>query len=339
MRITWLLAAGVVLAATPAFAREQIRVVGSGTVFPFTAIAAEQFGKAGKFKTPIIEATGTGGGFKLFCEGIALDTADMNNASRPMLPAEKELCAKNGVTRIVELVMGYDGIALARKKGAQPLELSKKDLFLALAKQVPVRGTLTANPYASWKQINSALPDMPIKIYGTSPTSGTRDTFVELVMEEACKGFEEFKAAYPDKKAHKNACAMIREDGVFIEAGENYNATAQKLLSDPSALAIFGYSFLDQNAATLQGTALDGALPTYENIASGRYGLSRKLYVYVKGEHVGKVPGLAEFARELTSEAAVGPYGYIVDKGAVPLPDDARIAQRTLAASLKDAAP
>ncbi|MDX1975234.1 MAG: substrate-binding domain-containing protein [Rickettsiales bacterium] len=323
------------LPATPAFARDQIRVVGSGTVFPFVAMAAEQFGKAGKFRTPVVEATGTGGGFKLFCSGTDLATADMSNASRPMLPDEEKQCEKNGVVRWTQLTIGYDGIAIARKKQGNPIILTKKDLFLALAHQVPVDGKLVANPYTRWREVNPGLPDIPIKMYGTTPTSGTRDTFVELVMHESCEHFSEFKTVYPDKKKYKAACGAIREDGVYIEAGEDYNATAKKLINDPQAFAIFGYSFLDQNASIIQGMLLDGAAPSFENIANGKYGLSRKLYVYVKNDHVGQVPGLAEFARELTSEAAVGTYGYIVDKGAVPLPEADRAKQRALAAALK----
>lgn len=314
--------------------REQIKIVGSGTVFPFSALTSETFGKARKFKTPIVEATGTGGGFKLFCSSQGMDTPDITNASRPMLADERETCKKNGVVDISEFVLGYDGIVIARKKQSTGVNLAAKDLFLALARQVPKNGKLVDNTAQSWKDINPALPDQPIKVYGTSPTSGTRDTFVEIIMEGTCKEFPEFKATYPDAKTLKNACSLIREDGKFIEAGEDYNATAQKLSNDPTALAVFGYSFLGPNKNTIQSMHLNGVEPSYQNISAGSYKLSRKLYFYVKNDHLAKMKGLPEFIKEATSEAAIGPDGYLVDKGLIPLNDEERSAQRKVAKEL-----
>lgn len=321
---------------SPAFAatREQIKIVGSGTVFPFVALASETFGKEGLFKTPIVEATGTGGGFKLFCSGAGLDTPDISNASRPMLAEEKETCKKNSVTNIDEFTIGYDGIVIARKKQSEAGNLSTKDLFLALARQVPKEGKLVDNPYQNWKEINPALPNFPIKVYGTSPTSGTRDTFVEIIMEGTCKELPEFKAAYSDAKALKAACGAIREDGKFIEAGEDYNATAQKLSNDQTALAVFGFSFLEPNKSTIQSMNLNGVEPTYKSISDGSYKLARKLYFYVKNDHIQDIKGLAEFVKEITSEAAIGKDGYLVEKGLIPLSDEQRLQQRKQAKEL-----
>jgi len=325
------------LCANPALAdsRDQLRIVGSGTVFPFATLAAEQFGKGGNFKTPIVESTGTGGGFKLFCSGLGLDTADINDASRAMTPEEKNQCEKNGVSDVTDIVIGYDGIVLARKKSGEALNLTRKDIFLALARDVPKDGKLVPNSVQSWKQVDAQLPDQPIKIYGTSPVSGTRDTFVELVMLASCMDLPEFKTAYADEKARKAACGAIREDGKFIEAGEDYNATAQKLEGDAAAFAIFGYSFLEQNPTLVQGTNIDGVTPGFDTISGGAYSLSRKLHLYIKNAHLGKVPGLAEFAREITSEAAMGEDGYMVDKGLVPLPAADRAAEHAKATALK----
>ena len=314
--------------------REQIKIVGSGTVFPFSALTAETFGKAGKFRTPIVEATGTGGGFKLFCTGTGLDTADISNASRPMLAEEKQTCDKNGIITISTFALGYDGIVIARKKQPSTQDITARDLFMALAHQVPQNGKLVDNTAQNWKEINPALPNQPIKVYGTSPTSGTRDTFVEIIIQDTCKELPEFKAAYPDAKDLKNACGLLREDGKFIEAGEDYNATAQKLSNDASAIAIFGYSFLEPNKATIQSLSLNGVEPNYTTIQDGSYKLSRKLYIYVKNSHLAEVNGLAQFVREITSEAAIGPDGYLIDKGLIPLNDEERKQQRQAAKML-----
>lgn len=334
-RLALALFAAAAFSASSAWAGDVIHIVGSGTVFPFSTIAAEQFGKMGKFKTPIVEATGSGGGFKIFCGGDGADTPDINDASRAILPEEVASCKKNGVSKITDLVIGYDGIVIARKRQGAPVKLTKKELFLALAREVPKGGKLVTNPNHSWNQIDPSLPKEPIKVFGTSPVSGTRDTFVELVMVESCKNMPEFKKAYADEKTREKACGEIREDGSFIEAGEDYNATALKLSNDPTAFAIFGYSFLDQNRSLIEPSSIDGVLPTFDNISNDKYGLSRKLHMYVKDSHVGKTPGLAEFAKAITSEAAMGPNGYMVAKGLVPLGTADRAKQRTKAAALK----
>lgn len=322
--------------ASPALAaRDQIRVVGSSTVYPFTSAAAEQFGQGSGFKTPIVESTGTGGGFKLFCSGEGEGTPDINDASRAMTDSEKELCRSNGITKIVEVPIGYDGIVLANAKGAFNFNLTKKQLFMALAKEVPGKdGQLSANNYKKWNEIDPALPAQAIVVYGPPPTSGTRDAFVELVMEEACKAFPEFAAKYSDDKERKKACGMLREDGPFVTAGEDDNVIVQKLVSDKNALGIFGYSFLEENRGKVQASKIDGIAPTLDTIENASYKISRTLFIYVKGEHLGKIPGLAEFVNTIVSDAAIGPNGYLLAKGLLPLHAKEKKTAQARAASL-----
>ncbi len=324
--------AGLVLTAPAlAEARDQIRIVGSSTVFPFSTTVAENFGRSTSFKTPVVESTGSGGGMKLFCAGVGTEHPDITNASRHMKKSEFETCTKNGIT-VTEVKIGYDGIVLANAKSAPQFTLTKKQIFLALAKQVPVDGKLVANPYTNWNQIDSALPNEPIEVLGPPPTSGTRDAFVELVMEEAAGEFPEIKAL--DKAAFKQVAHAMREDGAFIEAGENDNLIVQKLEANPVALGIFGFSFLDQNADKLHGSIVEGVAPEFENIASGDYGVSRSLFFYVKQEHVGTIPGIKEYVAEFTSEKAWGEDGYLVEKGLIPLPDADRKAMHDAANGL-----
>lgn len=320
---------------THAFAAgKQIQIVGSSTVYPFVTVVAESFGNNTDFKTPIVESTGTGGGFKLFCAGLGDASPDLANASRAIKASEKKLCAKNGVTDITEIKIGFDGIVLANAKGAIQYDFSKKILFLALAKQIPVDGKLVKNPHQKWSDIDSSLPDIKIEVYGPPTTSGTRDAFVELVMEPSCKNLPEFKAAYADKKARKQACHLLREDGRYIEAGENDNLIVQKLQSNSKALGIFGFSFLDQNGDIVQGSHIAGIEPTFENISDGSYGISRSLYVYVKDAHVGKTSGLQEFITELVSDDAAGEFGYLTEKGLIPLPSDELITMQKRSSAL-----
>jgi phosphate transport system substrate-binding protein len=324
MRYTVALAAVAMLAlAGQAQARDQIRIVGSSTVFPFSTAVAEQFGKAGKFKTPVVESTGTGGGFKLFCAGVGVDDPDISNASRKIKDSEIETCAKNGVTSITEVKIGYDGIVLANAKSGPELKLTTKTVWLALAKQVPVNGKLTDNPYKNWSEIDPSLPNEKIEVLGPPPTSGTRDAFVELVMDKGCAGFDEIKAI-TDAKAKQAACQQIREDGGYVEAGENDNLIVQKLEANPVAVGIFGFSFLDQNADKIKGNPMDGKTPSFESIASGEYEVSRPLFFYVKNAHIGVIPGIKEFVAEFMSDRASSEEGYLADKGLIPMPQDER---------------
>ncbi|MDV6343188.1 PstS family phosphate ABC transporter substrate-binding protein [Nitrosomonas sp. Is37] len=314
-------------------ARDYISIVGSSTVYPFATVVAETFGKTSGFKTPKIESTGTGGGFKLFCGGIGVEHPDITNASRAIKKSEVDLCAANGIAEAIEVKIGYDGIAIANSKKTAPLQLSRKDLFLALAKNVPdPKGSekLVPNPYKTWKDVNSKLPNVAIEVLGPPPTSGTRDAFVELAMEGGCKKFDWIAAIEKkDEKQHKAICQTIREDGAYVEAGENDNLILQKLQANPKALGIFGFNFLDQNIDKVQGSVIDGVAPTFDTIADHSYPISRPLFFYVKKAHVGMIPGIKEYLNEFTSEKAWGDNGYLSDKGLIPLPtaERAEVAQ------------
>lgn len=317
--------------SAPAFAREVIRAVGSSTVYPFVTVAAEEFGDKTLYRTPVIESTGTGGGFKLFCQGVGPEYPDLANASRAIKKSEIELCHKNGVTDITEIKIGYDGIVLANAVGVQRFNLTEEQIFKALAKQVPVKGKLKDNPYKKWREIDRGLPDKKIEVYGPPPTSGTRDSFVEIVMEKGCEAFLEFKKAYPDDEQRKKACHMLREDGHFIDAGENDNLIIQKLRANPDALGIFGFSFLEENLDSVQGSLIDGAAPEFETIAEGTYAIARPLFVYVKKAHFGLIPGIEDFMRELTSEESVGEEGYLAMRGLIPIqPGERYLLRRKL---------
>jgi phosphate transport system substrate-binding protein len=306
--------------------RDTINVVGSSTVYPFSTVVAERFGKSTSFKTPKIESTGTGGGMKLFCAGVGIDTPDMSNASRRMKKSELEMCIKNGVSAVTEVLLGYDGIVIANSKKSKQVVVSRKELFLALAKEIPALDgseKLVANPYKTWNEINPSLPATKIEVLGPPPTSGTRDAFAELVLEGGCKKFPWIKAMKKtNKKKYKNICHAVREDHVYIEAGENDNLIVQKLTANPNAFGVFGFSFLDQNSDTLQGSKVDGVAPTFEGISDGSYPVSRPLYFYVKKAHANNIPGILEFLKEFTSEAAMGEEGYLTDKGLIPLGEE-----------------
>jgi len=317
------MAAATIMSSTAHANRDYISIVGSSTVYPFATVVAEQFGKTTQFKTPKIESTGSGGGLKLFCNGVGVEHPDITNASRAIKKSEQEKCAANGIKDIIEVKIGYDGIVLANSKEAKPMELSRKDIFLALAKEIPTKdGKLVANPNQTWKDVNSSLPARKIEVLGPPPTSGTRDAFVELVMEEGVEEVDMSAVSDEAKKAYEPGA--LREDGAYIEAGENDNLIVQKLRANPDALGIFGFSFLDQNADIVQGSIVEGEAPTFENIAAGRYPVSRPLFFYVKKAHVGTIPGITEFLAEFSSEKAWGPDGYLADKGMIPMPDAER---------------
>ena len=333
-------AAALAMASVPgtAMARDTISIVGSSTVYPFATVVAERFGRTGN-ATPKIESTGSGGGMKLFCQGVGTQHPDITNASRRMKKSEFELCQSNGVKDITEVKVGYDGIVIANSVKGEQIDLSLRDIFLALAKDVPNPDgseELVANPYKTWKEVNPALPNTKIEVLGPPPTSGTRDAFNELAIEGGCKTFPWLKAIKSeDKSKYKAICRSVREDGAYVEAGENDNLIVQKLEKNPAAYGVFGYSFLDQNRGVVQAANVDGVEPTFEAIGSGDYPVSRSLFFYVKKAHVGVVPGIEGYVKEFTSEKAWGNNGYLSEKGLIPLGDDLRKSMAKQARSLK----
>ena len=317
--------------------RDRVAVVGSSTVFPFSSAAAEKFSASGRFKTPRVESTGTGGGFAIFCRGIGAQDADIANASRQIKKSEFETCAKNGVTDIVEIKLGYDGIVLASAKTGPKMSITKYELYQALAKELysPATKTFVPNPNATWNQINPALPNIKIDVMGPPPTSGTRDAFVELVMDKGAAENPDMKALKASNEDEfKKRAGTLREDGMWKDSGENDNLIVQALSRSPEQFGVFGFSSFEENKDRLQEAAIDGVQATTENIISGEYGASRSLYFYVKKASVGVVPGLQEFAAELLSDQAAGARGYLHGRGMVPLKEEERVANAQVAATM-----
>ena len=314
------LAGSVAAVSAPAMARDTISIVGSSTVYPFATVVAERFGTKTDFNTPKLESTGSGGGLKLFCQGIGTQHPDITNASRRMKPSEYELCQKNGVSDITEFRIGSDGIVIASSKDAENLDITLKQLFLALGSKIPVDGEWVANPNEKWSDVDSSLPNKPIRVMGPPPTSGTRDSFNELALAAGCDELPEAKDLSEDQ--HGAICESVREDGAFIEAGENDNLIVQKLIGDNDMYGVFGYSFLEENSDRLQAATLNGMVPTAEDIASDKYPVARSLFFYVKKAHVGVIPGIQEYVDEFTSNAAMGPNGYLKNVGLIVPPRD-----------------
>ena len=315
---------------TYASARDQIKIVGSSTVYPYATVVAEKFGKSGKFKTPVIESTGTGGGMKLFCAGVGTNHPDITNASRAIKPKEKALCDKNGVKDIIEVVVGNDGITFSHSVKAPDADFTKEQLWRALAAKVDVDGKLVENPYKKWSDIDASLPNKKIEILIAPPTSGTRDAWNSLVMNKGCS--KAAKSLFGDKA--KKECVKMREDGYAVEAGENDTLIVQKLAANPDAYGFFGYSYLLANKDKIKAAAVNGVKPSLEGIQDYSYPIARPLFFYVKKAHVGVVPGLKEFLAEFTSQKAMGSRGYLTDIGLVPLASDKYKITRTAAKDL-----
>lgn len=332
------LAAAVVSFGTAAEARDQIRIVGSSTVFPYTQAVAEQFANVTGQPAPVVESTGTGGGFKAFCGGVGVDHPDVTGASRAIKKSEFDACTAAGVTSVTEVLLGYDGLSVAHARSGTSVNLSKAQLFQALAAKVEKDGQIIDNPYKKWSEIDASLPDVAITVFGPPPTSGTRDAFVELVMHPGCDAFPAIKALEGDAK--KEVCERMRQDGPFIEAGENDNLIVQRLEADPTSLGIFGYSFLFENQDKLIGTPIDGVAPSTETIADGSYKISRPLFIYVKNAHRGVIPGLDDFLTEYVSENAFGEGGYLAERGLIPLSAEKREeVRKAVSGSVAMAAP
>ena len=359
------------MVAAQAANRDSVNVVGSSTVYPFATVVAERFGRSTRFKAPKIESTGSGGGLKLFCKGVGANTPDITNASRRIKKSEYDACQANGVADIIEVLVGYDGIAIANSRKSPQLKLALKDLYLALAKDIPgPDGKLIPNPNKTWKDVNPSLPATKIEVLGPPPTSGTRDAFAELALGGGAKAIPDLKTlrglgadqvneiksvmtklgmpagvymalaekmgkAPKGKDVFKTVAYAVREDGAYIEAGENDNLIVQKLEANPNAVGIFGFSFLDENGDKVQGSEISGVVPSFDSISSGDYPVSRPLYFYVKGAHVGKIPGIQEYATEFTSNKAMGEDGYLTERGLIPLADDALKQVQSEVANLK----
>ena len=328
--------AGVALVATTAStaaeARTQMRAVGSSTVYPFAKQVAERVARANpRLGSPIIESTGTGAGIKLFCAGVGERFPDVANASRRMKASEAKACSANGVTKVTEIQVGIDGIALSTSKRTPIQGLTTRDVYLALAKTPFGK----PNKAKTWKDVNAKLPALPIRVYGPPPTSGTRDAFGELVMTAGCDsnaGMAAVKKANEGK--YKAICTAMREDGAFIEAGENDNLIVQKLEANPGTIGIFGYSYLEENTNLLKGIAINGVAPTYDSISSFKYPGARPLFVYIKNAHVGAIPSIRAFVAEFTKESAFGPNGYLRQAGLIASPNQVRARSQVAARSL-----
>lgn len=358
------LAALAITGAHAVQSRDVLRIVGSSTVFPFTTAVAENFGAKTRFATPVVESTGTGGGMNLFCAGVGLNHADITGASRRMKVSEYERCQNNGVTAITEIMIGRDGIVIGNSVASPRAEMDRADLFLALAAQIPapvdgegnvlvgangalksgasfsqVAGysceTIVANPHTRWSDVSPDLPNVTIEVFGPPPTSGTRDAFVELGMHLGAEDIDCLHAMRTeDSASFDRVASRIREDGRWIDSGENDNTIVQTLANTPTAFGIFGYSFLEQNGDRIQGSVINGVEPEYDAIAEGEYPISRSMYIYVKNQHADVVPGLREYVTELTSEEAWGPFGYLAERGLIALTDQARRTEAEAARAL-----
>ncbi|MEO9600973.1 substrate-binding domain-containing protein [Parasphingorhabdus sp.] len=310
--------------------RGEIRIVGSSTVFPFAKAVAEQFSINGENPSPILESTGTGGGMSLFCAGVGADTPDIENASRRIKASEFEMCQSNGVTDVVEVKIGIDGIAIAQANNGAAFSLTPTQIYKAIAE----RPFGEENTSEKWSDIDSSLPDFAISVYGPPSTSGTRDALTELIMEVGCVTDPATKALKKTDKENFDAiCHEVRADGGYIDAGENDNLIVQKLKANPNSVGIFGYSFLEENLDSVRGIPVSGVNPTYDAIASGEYPGARPLYVYVKKQHVGVIPGLQEYMSEFINAGTRD--GYLVKAGLIASPDDVRAEMTEVVADMK----
>jgi phosphate transport system substrate-binding protein len=319
-------------AASAAGPRDRVSVVGSATLFPLASVVGETFGHRGRWKTPTVESTGTGQGFRLFCRGIGPETPDVTDASRPMSAEERAACARNKVGDVTELKVGMDGILIANGRSAARFELTREQLYRALARELPLQGRLVPNPNRRWRDVDPRLPDLPILVYGPAPNHGTRDAFVALALRPVCERQAELRAL--DEGRRRLACESLREDGAWVDVTGDYSVLLARLVAEPRAVGVLGYGFLDRNRDRVQAARIDGVLPTLDAIVSGSYPLSRPLFLYVKSQHLGRVPGLAEFLGEFLSDAASGPEGYLVDAGLVPQPQAALVAERRKIAAI-----
>ncbi len=311
--LTFLALAVSVLFSAETFARDQINIVGSSTVYPYGTVNAQRLGESG-FKTPTYNPTGTGGGMKLFCAGVGVEHPDITGASRPMKSKEAKLCVENGVTNVVEVMWANDGITFSHSNAAEKMDLTRAEIWTAMAAKVVVDGEVVENPYTKWNEINPSLPAYKIEVLVAPPTSGTRDAFDGNVMEKGCAAM-----GYEDITGGDDGCTDYREDGRIIEMGENDTLIVQKLVEDKERFGYFGYSYLKDNGDKLQPASLEGVDPSEESIAAYEYPVARPLFIYLKKDHIGVVPGIKEFAQMMVSDEAIGSNGYLTKIGAAPM--------------------
>ncbi|MHA7879802.1 MAG: substrate-binding domain-containing protein [Saccharospirillum sp.] len=323
MKPVWAICLLLICLIHPVQARDHIRIVGSSTVFPFAAALAERFGRLTDHRAPVIEATGSGGGIRLFCSGLGLRSADIVSASRAMTDSERADCAANGVGDILDIQLGFDALVVANQRQAPAFSLTRQDLYRALARHLPDpdTGELIDNWHSRWQQVREALPDLPIRVYGPPPTSGTRDAFIAQIMQPGCQAEPALQPLFEaDPAASRQVCETVREDGAFIEAGESDALIVSRLDTDATALGVFGYSFLNSNADRVKSLPIEGVAATPERLAAGQYPIMRPLFLYVKAGHLGVIPGLDAFVAETLSPEATGPNGYLDARGLIPLP-------------------
>ena len=329
-----LAATAIAVVSVPAYAqmRRNIRIVGSSTVYPFTKAVAERFARANPgVPSPIVESTGTGAGMKLFCGGVGANFPDIENASRRIKASEYKLCLANGVSQITEIQVGLDGISLATANGSALKGVTSRDIYLALAKTPYGR----PNTSKTWKDVNSSLPAVPIRIYGPPSTSGTRSSVEDLLMVPACEAAPAMLVMKKADEPKYNAiCKGVRSDGAYIEAGENDNLIVQKLTANPNTIGIFGYSYVEENPSKVRGLSINGVAPTYETIASFKYPGARALYIYVKNAHLNAIPGIRQFAAEYVRESTFGPKGYLLQAGLIASPDAVRLRSAKIATTM-----
>ena len=328
-------AAAVAALSIPAAAdaRTQMRAVGSSTVYPFAKVVAERIARANpRLGTPIIESTGTGAGMKLFCAGVGERFPDVENASRRMKASEAKLCAANGVSQITEIQVGIDGISFATAKGSPFRNLTQRDIYMAIAKTPFGK----PNRAKTWHDVNASLPNIPIRVYGPPPTSGTRDALGELIMTPPCEANAAMAALKKSNETKfKAVCTGVREDGGYVEAGENDNLIVQKIEANAGTIGIFGYSYLEENQDRLRGIPINGVSPTYDTISSFKYPGARPLYIYIKNAHANAIPAVRAYAAEFTKESAFGPNGYLRRSGMIAAPNAIRARSQQAARALQ----
>lgn len=317
----------IAASATAAAARDQIQIAGSSTVLPYATIVAEAFGENTDFPTPVVESGGSSAGLKKFCEGVGENTVDIANASRAIKDSEIEACKANGVTDIIEVRIGYDGIVFANNISGPDFVFTPTDWFNALSAKVVEDGKIVDNTAANWNEVNPELPDQEILAFVPGTKHGTREVFEEKVILAGCEesgAKEVFMAEFGDEDKAEEACMTLRTDGKSVDIDGDYTETLARIESDPNGIGVFGLSFYENNTAKLKVATMSGVTPSTETIASGEYPVSRPLFFYVKKQHIGEIPGLKEYTEFFVNDALAGPEGPLAQYGLVSDPELAK---------------